>query len=56
MKIKGSIHQVYIAITNILHQTSELKYLKLTLTELKEETDSKTITVGVFNTPTFSHE
>ena len=32
------------------------KYLKLTLTELKEETDSKTITAGVFNTPTFSHE
>ena len=50
--IKGSIHQEDITTINIYASKSRApKYMKQTLTELKEEIDTNTITVGDFNPP-----
>lgn len=50
--IKGTIHQEDITTINIYASKSRApKYMKQTLTELKEEIDTNTITVGDFNPP-----
>ena len=50
--IKGSIHQEDFTIINIYASKSRApKYMKQTLTELKEEINTNIITVGDFNSP-----
>ena len=50
--IKGSIQEEYITIVNIYVPNIEAtQYIRQTLTDIKEETDSNTIIVGDFNTP-----
>lgn len=51
--IKGSVHQDKVTI--IIIYTFNIRapqYIKQILTDLKEEIDNDTITVGNFNTPT----
>jgi len=53
--IKGTIQQENITIVNTYApNTEELKYIKQLLTDIKEESDSNTIIVGDFNTPSTS--
>ena len=50
--IKGSTHQEDITTINTYASKSRApKYVKQTLTDLKEEIDTNTITVGDFNPP-----
>ena len=52
MMIKGSIQEEDIKIVNIYAPNIEAtQYIRQTLTDIKEETDSNTIIVGDFNTP-----
>ena len=50
--IKGSIQEEDITIVNIYAPNKEVpQCIRQTLTDIKGETDSNTITVGGFNTP-----
>ena len=50
--IKGSIQEEDITIVNIYAPNiGALQYIKQTLTDIKGEIDSNTVTVGDFNTP-----
>ena len=50
--IKGSIQEEDITIVNIYaHNIGAPQYIRQTLTDIKRENDSNTITVGDFNTP-----
>ena len=50
--IKGSIQEEDITIVNIYTPNKgTLQYIRQTLTDIKGETNSNTITVGDFNTP-----
>ena len=50
--IKGSIRDEDITIVNIYSSNiGAPQYKRQTLTDIKEETDSNTITIGDFNTP-----
>ena len=50
--IKGSIQEENITIVNIYAPNiGAPQYIRQTLTDIKEETDSNTIIVGDFNTP-----
>ena len=50
--IKGSIQEENITIVNIYALNIEARqYIRQTLTDIKGEIDSNTITVGDFNTP-----
>ena len=50
--IKGSIQEEDITIVNIYAPNiGTLQYIRQTLTDIKAETDSNTITAGDFNTP-----
>ena len=50
--IKGSIQEEDITIVNIYSpNTRAPQYIRLTLTDIKGETDSNTIIAGDFNTP-----
>ena len=52
MMIKGSIQEQDITIANIhTPNIGAPQYIRQTLTDIKGETDSNTITVGDFNTP-----
>ena len=52
IKIKGSIQEEDIAIVNIYApNTGAPQYIRQTLTDIKGEIDSNTITVGNFNSP-----
>ena len=49
--IKGSIQEEDITIVNIYAPNIAPQYIRQTLTDIKEESDSNTIIVGDFNTP-----
>ena len=50
--VKGSIQEEHITIVNInAPNTGAPQYIRQTLTDIKGETDSNTITVGDFDSP-----